>query len=118
MTDYVVTCGGKKYLIDLEAVMEFCLQSEYDNLKEHELTESYEWDDEQREMQIMNRITRDVKGGDEQNDMLSYDLVKLFILRLLDNESPANEFNMDFSTALAMNTLINYNILVEIKEEE
>ena len=113
---YTFTCNDTKYAVDIQAIKDFCLVGKDENLREHELTESYEWDDEVNEMQITNRITRDVKGGNEQNDMIVYDLVKLFLIRLLDNASPSNEFDMDFSTSLALNTLIKFGMVVEVKE--
>ena len=113
---YTLTCNNRKFAVDIQAIKDFCLVGKEDNLREHELTESYEWDGEVNEMQITNRITRDVKGGNEQNDMIVYDLVKLFLIRLLDNASPSEEFDMDFSTSLALNTLIKFGMIVEIED--
>ena len=114
-TKYTITFDRKKYALDLDAINKFCFKDNKDALKERELTESYEWDDEIDDMHIVNRITRDVNGSDSQDNMIIYDLVKLFIVRLLDNASITKEFEMDFSTSLAINTLIKYGMMVEIK---
>lgn len=114
---YTFTISGVKYAINIEAIRDFCFPNGNSMLKEQELTESYEWDEEEREMQITNRITRDVKGGENQCDMVVYDLVKLFIVRLLDNASLVREFELDFSTSLAINTLLKYGMIEVISKE-
>ena len=48
--------------------------------------------------------------------MIIYDVIKLFIIRLMDNTEIMEEHSeVDFSTSLALNTLINCGILIEIK---
>ena len=51
-----------------------------------------------------------------QNDMIIYDIVKILMISLLENDNIEEMFQMDFGTALAINTLINWEILEEITE--
>lgn len=105
------------YAFDLDAIKKACLVSADQNGKETEVTEAYETDEENK-LTLSSKIVRDIKStGNPQNDMIIYDVVKLFIIRLIDNSSLESEFEMDFSTALAINTLIKWGMLVEINDE-
>ena len=107
----------KIYALDLDAIKKVCLVSADQNGKETEVTEAYETDEENK-LTLSSKIVRDIKStGNPQNDMIIYDVVKLFIIRLIDNSSLESEFEMDFSTALAINTLIKWGMLVEINDE-
>lgn len=107
----------KIYAFDLDAIKKACLVSADQNGKETEVTEAYETDEENK-LTLSSKIVRDIKStGNPQNDMIIYDVVKLFIIRLIDNSSLDSEFEMDFSTALAINTLIKWGMLVEINDE-
>ena len=110
--------GGTVYAFDLDTIKEACLVSGDQNGNETEVTEAYEMDEEEKKLSLSSKIVRDIKStGNPQNDMIIYDLVKLFIIRLLDNssfETDVKENGMDFSTALAINTLLRWGMLVEI----
>lgn len=111
---FVYTIRGNKYALDLEALNKFCFPNSKTSDDGHELTESYEWDDETQQLMLSGKIVRDYSQGGSQANMVTYDIVKLLIERLMDNASLTEEFDMDFSTSLAMNTLIKYGILVKV----
>jgi hypothetical protein len=113
--DYYVTVENKCYAFDIKAIEKLCLKSSGEKDIENEITETYEKDDEG--LTLNGKIVREIKtNGNPQNDMITYDFVKLFIMRLLDNASFVNEtFQMDFSTSLALNTLIKWKLLVEVE---
>ena len=112
--DYYITVDGKSYAFDLKAIEKFCLKSSGEKDVENEITETYERDDDG--LAISGKIVREIKtNGNPQNDMIIYDIIKLFIIRLLDNASTMGELQVDFSTSLALNTLIKWKLLVEIE---
>ena len=49
-------------------------------------------------------------------DMIVYDIVKLIIISLLENSNTEVDFQNDFGTVFAINTLLSWGILEE-KEE-
>jgi hypothetical protein len=109
-----ITFKGKRYAFDLDAIKNACLISGDQNGKETEVTEAYETDDDNN-LSLSSKIVRDIKStGNPQNDMIIYDVVKLFIIRLIDNTQIEREFDMDFSTALAINTLLKWGMLIEL----
>lgn len=112
--DYYITVDGKSYAFDLKAIEKFCLKSSGEKDVENEITETYERDDDG--LSISGKIVREIKtNGNPQNDMIIYDIIKLFIIRLLDNASTMGELQVDFSTSLALNTLIKWKLLVEVE---
>jgi len=113
---YYLTINKKKYAFDLDAIKKFCIESVAQKESEHEITETYE-KDEKGDMDITAKILREVKtNGNPQNDMIIYDVVKVFILRLMDNDIIyEKEEQLDFSTSLAVNTLIKCKLLVEVE---
>ena len=116
IADNYVEFNGKIYAFDLDAIKKFCLISADQNGKETEVTEAYE-PDEENNLMLSSKIVRDIKStGNPQNDMIIYDVVKLFIIRLIDNTSIERGFEMDFSTAIAINTLLKWGMLIEIKD--
>lgn len=111
-----ISFAGKKYAIDLIKLEEACLISDNQKNNEKEITEAYERDSDGN-ITMSSRIIREVKtAGNSQNDMIIYDLIKLFVIRLMENTLLEHEFEPDFSTSLAFNTLINWGILKEIND--
>lgn len=112
-----IAFNGKKYALNLEKLKEICLtsSSEYGG-KEMEITQVYE-PDNSGEFSIASRVEHETKvNKTPQNDMIVYDIVKLFIVSLLENSTAEAEFQNDFSTVLAINTLLSWGILEEKDE--
>lgn len=111
-----LTFNGVKYALNLEKMKEVCLtpSSEY-GAKEMEITQVYE-PDSTGEFSMASRVEHETKvNKTPQNDMIVYDIVKLIIISLLENESTEAEFQLDFGTAFAINTLLNWGILEELE---
>ena len=108
---------GKKYAFDLEKLKEVCLTSSKDGVnKELEISQAYEPNDD-GELAVSNRVEHETRiFGNQQNDMIIYDIVKVLAISLLENNQDENSFTMDFVTCLTMNTLICWGILIEVKE--
>lgn len=111
---YLITHANRKYLIDLDKLKEVCMLK--DKESENEITTTYETNDE-GDLTMTAKLLREVKSiGNAQNDMVVYDVVKMFIGRLLENQDRSDiDFQVDFSTALAFNTLLGAGILIEVE---
>ena len=114
--NYYVTIYGKKYAFDMNKIKDICVESSNDEDAENEITTTYEKGDDGK-LELSGKLIREIKSGSNaQNGMIIYDVIKLFIIRLMDNaEVMAEQAPVDFSTSLALNTLINCGILIEIK---
>lgn len=114
--NYFVTIYGKKYAFDMNKIKDICVESSNDEDAENEITTTFEKDDNGN-LEISGKLIREIKSGSNaQNGMIIYDVIKLFIIRLMDNsEIMEEDSEVDFSTSLALNTLINCGILIEIK---
>lgn len=101
--------------MDLERLKEVCLSSSSNGgVKETEITEICEPTDD-GDYGIVQKVQHETKSNKNlQNDMIIYDIVKLLIIALLEQDTPEEAFVMDFGTALAINTLISWGILVEV----
>lgn len=107
---------GKKYALNLDKLKEVCLTSSKDDInKEYEISQAYEPDDDGN-LVISNKVEHETKVyGNQQNDMIIYDVVKVLVIALLENNQDEENFTMDFGTCLTLNTLINWGILIEVE---
>lgn len=112
-----ISFNGKKYAFNLERLKEVSLTPSSENgAREVEITQVYE-PDGSGDYTISSRVEHETKvSKTPQNDMIVYDFVKLLIISLLENEGVEENFQYDFGTALAINTLISWGILEEINE--
>ena len=119
---YVI--NGRKYAFDLEKIKKFCLVSDSQRNTENEVIENYVMDEDGPVLD--NKTVRDVKSsGNPQNDTIIYDLLKLFIATLLNQEVPMflegvdrpdSNIALDFASSLAMNTMREMGFIYEITE--
>ncbi len=112
-----VSFNGKKYAFNYDKLKELCLSSSKDgNSNEFEISQAYEADDS-GELRITSKVEHETRiSGNQQNDMIIYDLIKLFIVSLLENTSSEKDFTFDFGTAISLNTLVRWKIIEEITE--
>ncbi len=108
--------GGHEYFINLTKLKEVCLSSSKDGgTREIQIAQTYEMD-ETGEFGLQTKVEHETKTiGSTQNDMIIYDIVKLLILSLLENNSTEQEFEMTFGLQIAINTLLAWGVLEEIK---
>lgn len=116
MENSVVVFNGRKYAFNLEKIKDFCLVSDKERGGQVEVMEVQEPNDNGM-LGIVSKTTHEVKGtGNPQNDSITYDLMKLFIVTLLDNEMKGTtETEMTFPIRLSFNTLLENGFLYEIK---
>lgn len=113
-----ISFGGKRYALNFERLKEVCLTSSSDGVsKEMEITQVYE-PDSIGEFSMTSRVEHETKvNKNPQNDLIIYEIVKLLILSLLENNNIDEGFKFDFSTAFAVNTLLSWGVLEELSEE-
>ena len=119
----ILTIGNKAYAFDFEKIKSLCLTSQKEKGGEVEIMEVQEPDD-RGGLFLTSRTVHEVKStGNPQNDTIMYDLIKLFMLALLNSEINADNgekqviAQMDLATRLAFNTLLEMGVLYEIKEK-
>lgn len=106
---------GKKFAIDLDAFKAVCTPETQDlGTREYEISQVYERSDN-GEIDLASKVEHEIKGsGNPQNDMIVYDVVKMLIVSLLENDKTEEEFDYDFGTVFALNTLISWGVIKEI----
>ena len=119
--NHLLTIGNKIYAFDLEKIKNFCLTSDKEKGGEVEIMEVHEPDD-RGNLTLSSKTVHEVKStGNPQNDTIMYDLIKVFIVAILNGEIDAdNDENkviaqMDVATRLAFNTMLEMGFLYEIK---
>ena len=110
-----VTFKGKKYVIDLDKFKSVCTPITNDfGTREYEISQVYE-PDADGELSISSKVEHETKGtGNPQNDMIVYDVVKLLLVSILENDQPEEDFEYDFGTVFALNTLISWGVIKEV----
>lgn len=113
-SNFIEFCG-KVYTLNLEKFKEVCTPKTSElGTREYEISQVYGTDDD-GEFGLQSKVEHETKGaGNPQNDMIVYDVVKMFVLALLENDKPRNEFEYDFGTAFAINTLLKWGVLEEL----
>lgn len=110
--EYYVTVGDKKYTFDLKRIKNVCYTG---SESDREITEGYETDEGGKGLVMVNKIIREYKSNNnDQNSMITYDVVKLLILKLL--ESYTEDFEANLGLNLALNTCLKEGIIYEITD--
>lgn len=106
--------NGKVYYLDVQKMIDFCLNSENKNVRDNEITEGYEkLSDESNVLTLTSRVIRETTGvSNPQNDMITYDLFKMCLSILLGQEA-GEDYKNNVSFALAFNTFVELGILKE-----
>ena len=97
------------YILDLNAILNWCSLLPSNQLKEIEINEGYDANEE-GDLTIMTKIVRETKTNNTQSETIKYDLFKFIITPLLEvkNIEPDN-----FSQILILNTLIDMKFLIK-----
>lgn len=110
--------NNKKYALDLEKIKQFCLTSDKEKGGQVEVMEVQEPSDNGI-LGVVSKTVHEVKStGNPQNDTIAYDLIKLFIVTLLDNDFKCDSGNisdMTFGMRMAFNTLYEAGFLYEVE---
>ena len=116
-TNKYITFKGKKYAIDFEAFKRMCLPTNKDlgGTREYEISQVYELG-EDGDLNLSSKVEHETKSStNPQNDMIVYDVIKMLIVSLLENNGTEKDFEYDFGTAFALNTLISIGVVVEVE---
>lgn len=110
-----IKINGVGYALNLEKFKEVCTPETSDlRTSEYEITQVSEADDS-GDFALQSKVEHETKGaGNPQNDMIVYDVVKMLIVALLENDGLEKGFEMDFGTAFAVNTLLKWGVLEEL----
>ena len=105
----------KKYVLDVKAIIDFCLVSEEKNIRGNEITEGYEKLNEDDDiLTLTSRVIREnTDVSNPQNDMIAYDFIKMVLSILLGQEENSVP-SKNFSFVLAFNTLLSMGFLKEV----
>lgn len=112
-----ITFKGKRYAIDFEAFKRVCIPTNKDlvGTREYEISHVYELGDD-GELNMSSKVEHETKSSNnQQNDMIVYDVIKMLIVSLLENNGTEKDFEYDFGTAFALNTLISIGVVVEVE---
>lgn len=116
MSDAFISFNGKKYAIDINKVKGYCITSSKEKARDVEVTNTYEPDDN-GDIKLVEKVDHEIKSSaNPQNDAIIWELIKMFIMTLLNNGIPIpEEVEIDYATAIAFNTLLHAGILIEIE---
>lgn len=112
----MVKFGNYTYKLNLEKLKKVCLTASLEGgTKEVEIAQTYEADVINETLNLTHKVEHETKTfGNSQNDMIVYDIVKLMIISLLENNYSEKEFEVGFGTQIAINTLIEWGILEKV----
>lgn len=110
-----VSFKGITYALNLEKFKEVCTPKPLDyHPNEYEVSVVYDSNDE-GETSVQSRVEHETKtAGNPQSDMIVYDIVKMLVVSLLENDSVASSYEPDLGTTLAINTLLSWGVLEEL----
>ena len=112
---YFIRYDGRAFAINTQSLIDYCLVSEDKTIRDSEITEGYEkLSDDEDTLTLTSRVIRENTGASNpQNDMITYDVVKMFLSIVLSQNDEDNPFE-NLSFAIAFNTLVEMGFLYEI----
>lgn len=114
---------GFCYAFDLEKIKELCFVSSKNKSVETEITVGYSSEDSNA-LEPTSKIERELKTeGNYQADAIVWEALKMLIERILDNtgvdsKNDELDFELDFGTMVAVNTLLRSGVLVDVTAEQ
>ena len=115
MMNNYITYDNRTFYLDVNKMIEFCLKSENKNVRDSEITEGYEkLTEESNVLTLTSRVIRENTGtSNPQNDMITYDILKMLLSIVLGQEASSNPM-LNVSFAVAFNTMLEMGFLIEI----
>lgn len=113
MNKEYITISGRKFYLDIDKLMEWCLSPSTSPLKETEINEGYDTNDE-GDLTMVTKVVRESKTNNTQEGNIKYDFIKLCLAPFLSEITTYDEIEESFSYSLMFNSLINLGFLVEI----
>lgn len=112
-SNYQIVLNNKAYCFDFDRMKEICFFAKNEMVTDTEITDVTSLDDEDEE-NVNQKIIKENKYYNTQTDVLMQDLVKLFVVRILEGGLDGNK--MDFATSIAFNTCLNCGIIKEVND--
>ena len=114
--EYYIRYDNKVFVLDTQALIDYCLVSEDKTIRDSEITEGYErLSDDDEGLTLTSKVIRENAGASNpQNDMITYDVVKMFLTIILSQGDEDSPFE-NISFAIAFNTLVKMGFLYEIE---
>lgn len=106
--------NGISYAINLNKILKFYSDTESNKNKETEIVDTYEIDSTNVARLIGKQIREAKSNQPAQNETIKYDLIKMFLTVLLDNDNRTTD--VDLGTNLAFNTLLENDFIYEITD--
>lgn len=106
----MIEISGKKYYLDIDAIIKWCLSPSNNTVKESEINEGYD-SDEDGDIHLVSKVVRELKTNNTQDDTIRYDFIKLLLSPIYNGYFESND---SFSYKLLFNTLIKMKFLVKI----
>lgn len=116
MKNDLITFYGKTFYLDINKIMEWCLSSSTTPLKETEINEGYDTNDE-GDLTMVTKVVRESKTNNTQEENIKYDFIKLILMPFMGDICSYEKIEGNFSYALMLNTLIKMGFLVEINKK-
>lgn len=114
MSKNYIKVDDKTYVIDVDAIMKWCLASKDTPVKEYEITEGYDMEDVGN---VGSKVVRELRSPNTQDDTIRYDFIKQLFIPLLTDITSLSEIEEDFSLRLMFNTLVKMGFIIEINEQ-
>lgn len=115
MVNNNVLIDGDEYYFDIDAIMKWCLTSSTNPLKETEINEGYDTDDE-GDLKMMTKVVRESKTPNSQDDTVRYDFVKMLISPFFGDIIDNDDIENNFSFKIIFNTLLENKFLIKINK--
>lgn len=110
--NYIQYQDGRVFVIDMDGIMKWCLKSKDNPVKESEVTEAYDMEDDSN---VGSKVVRELKSPNTQDDTIRYDFVKTLLTPFLNDVFDVMAIGNDFHLSLMFNTLIDMGFIKEIK---
>lgn len=110
-----IIINSEEYYLDIDAIMKWCLTSSINPIKESEINEGYDTDDE-GDLKIATKVVRELKTANVQDDTVRYDFVKMLLTPFFGEIIDVEDIKNNLSYSVIFNTLIEKKFLVKISE--
>lgn len=110
-----ISFGGEIYVFDIEAIISFINKSNNKKISETEITEDFKL--EKNSPVLVNKTIKEVTAPMASDiDNIRYDLVKMFVISLINNEEEYG--SMPYGINMAFNTLLSLGLIKKMNYEE
>lgn len=114
MKEKYIIFKGYTYVIDLTRLREVCLIASGDiGSKEVQIVQTYDVSDIDT-IGLSQKIEHETKTLGGNINAMIYELIKLMVITLIENNDTTKDFEPTFGMAFAINTLVDWGVLKKI----